>query len=270
MSLATLSLYAWPVMAVIMCALWAAQRRSHNAGVVDVAWAFGTGVVGVWFALGADGGADARQWLVAALAAFWGGRLGLHILRRVGSESEDGRYRYLREHLGDRVQPFMFGFFQVQALWTLLFALPMWAAATAPGAALAWHDVAGLAVFIGAMAGEAVADAQLARFRSDPANKGKVCDAGMWAWSRHPNYFFEWLHWFAYVLIGIGSPHWWVTVAAVPVMNLFLPRVTGSPWTEQQSLRSRGDAYRRYQQAVPAFFPRPPRTQRAVPAGETD
>ena len=209
MSLATLSLYAWPVMAVIMCALWAAQRRSHNAGVVDVAWAFGTGVVGVWFALGADGGADARQWLVAALAAFWGGRLGLHILRRVGSESEDGRYRYLREHLGDRVQPFMFGFFQVQALWTLLFALPMWAAATAPGPALAWHDLAGVAVFAGAMAGEAVADAQLARFRSDPANKGKVCDAGMWAWSRHPNYFFEWLHWFAYVLIGIGSPHWW-------------------------------------------------------------
>jgi steroid 5-alpha reductase family enzyme len=265
MSLANLALYAWPVMALLMAALWLAQRRSHNAGTVDVAWAFGTGVVGVWFALGADGGADERQWLVAALAAVWGVRLGVHILRRVGAETEDGRYRHLREQLGERVQPFLFGFFQVQALWTLLFALPMWAAASAPGPALA-----GLVVFALAMGGEAVADAQLARFRAQPRNRGRVCDTGLWAWSRHPNYFCEWLHWFAYVLIGLGSPYWWVTAVGVVVMYVFLTRVTGIPWTEQQSLRSRGDAYRRYQRDVPAFFPRPPRSERLQPASDID
>ena len=259
MSLGTLALVAWAVMAVLMAALWLIQYRTHNAGTVDVAWAFGTGVVGIWFALGAAGGQGERQWLVALLVAAWGARLGWHLLRRVASETEDGRYRYLREHLGDRVQPFMFGFFQVQAGWALLFALPMWAAATNPSPALGWHDYAGLAAWLLAIGGETLADRQLARFRENEDNKGKVCRDGMWAWSRHPNYFFEWLHWLAYILIGLGSPHWWVTVAALPVMYVFLVYVTGIPWTEQQSLRSRGEAYEQYQREVPAFFPRPPK-----------
>ncbi len=262
MSLATLALWAWAVLAALMFALWLVQYRTRNAGTVDVVWAFGTGLVGVWFALGAEDGALERRWLVAAMAAAWGVRLGAHLLGRVRAESEDGRYRYLREQLGDRVQPFMLGFFQIQALWALLFALPMWAAASAPGPAFAWNDLAGLAVWLAALSGEAVADRQLARFRADPANRGKVCDSGLWGWSRHPNYFFEWLHWFAYVLIGIGSDHWWITIAGVAVMYLFLTRVTGIPWTEQQSLRRRGSAYRHYQQTTPAFFPRPPRAQR--------
>ena len=81
------------------------------------------------------------------------------------------------------------------------------------------------------------------------------CQVGLWRYSRHPNYFFEWLHWWAYVLIGIGSPWWWVTVAGVVVMYVFLTRVTGIPYTEQQALRSRGDAYRRYQETTNVFFP---------------
>jgi steroid 5-alpha reductase family enzyme len=266
-SLAHLALWGWAALALLMLALWAVQCRTRNAGPVDVAWAFGTGMVTVWFALGADGGTGARQWLVAALAAGWASRLGAHLWRRVGSESEDGRYRYLREKLGARVHPFMFVFFQVQALWALLFALPMWAAATAPGTGLAWNDWAGLAVWIASMCGESLADRQLARFRADPANRGRVCTVGLWGWSRHPNYFFEWLHWFAYVLIGIGSPHWWVTLAGVAAMYAFLTRVTGIPWTEQQALRSRGEAYRRYQETTSAFFPWPPGEPRAQAAG---
>jgi steroid 5-alpha reductase family enzyme len=267
MSLSVLALSAWLAMALMMLMLWVAQYRSHNAGTVDVAWAFCTGVIGVWFALGAlsgtNSGASARQWLLAMLIGLWGIRLGVHLLRRVGSESEDGRYRFLRERLGERIQPFMFGFFQVQALWALIFALPIWAAAMAPGASLAWHDLIGIAIWILALGGEAVADVQLARFRAQEGNRGRVCDSGLWAWSRHPNYFFEWLHWFAYVLIGIGSPYWWVTLAGVVVMYLFLTRLTGIPWTEDQSLRSCGDAYRRYQQSTPAFFPRPPKDGRS-------
>ncbi|MGK0171615.1 MAG: steroid 5-alpha reductase family enzyme [Gammaproteobacteria bacterium] len=246
-------------MALIMLALWCVQYRTRNAGTVDVAWAFGTGVVGVWFALGAEGVVGERQWLVAAMVAMWGARLGVHLLRRVGSEREDGRYRYMRDNLGDRVQPVMFGFFQIQALWSVLFALPIWAAAAAPSTdGLAWHDWAGLAVWIAALGGEAVADRQLARFRAQVSNQGQVCNVGLWAWSRHPNYFFEWLHWFAYALIAWGSTYWWVTLTGVVLMYFFLTRVTGIPWTEQQALRSRGDAYRHYQQTTPAFFPSRP------------
>ena len=118
-------------------------------------------------------------------------------------------------------------------------------------------DAAGLAVFAVSMVGESIADRQLARFRADAANRGQVCEAGLWRYSRHPNYFFEWLHWWAYVLFGYGSPSWWVTLAGVVLMYLFLTRVTGIPHTERQALASRGDAYRRYQQQTSAFFPLP-------------
>jgi steroid 5-alpha reductase family enzyme len=80
----------------------------------------------------------------------------------------------------------------------------------------------------------------------------------LWAWSRHPNYFFEWLHWFAYLFLAIGSPQFWLSLIGPVVMLAFLYRVSGIPWTEAQALRSRGDDYRRYQNEVSAFFPLPP------------
>ncbi len=251
----------WVGVAAIMLILWFVQWRTKNAGIVDVAWAFGTGVLGIWVVLASAQADPQRKLLIAAMAAVWSVRLGMHLASRVFSENEDGRYRYLREHLGQRVQPFMFFFFQVQALWAVMFALPMWAAAQSTATGLAWTDFAGAAIFVGAMVGESVADAQLSRFRRDPSNRGKVCRTGLWRYSRHPNYFFEWLHWWAYVFIGIQSPHWWVPVAGLAVVYLFLTRITGIPFTEQQSLRSRGDAYRRYQETTNAFFPWPPATK---------
>ena len=140
MTLLELSLWSWPIMAALMLALWGLQVRSRNAGTVDVAWAFGTGLVGIGFALGAAGGLDQRQWLLAVLIALWGGRLGWYLFVRVRAESEDGRYRHLREHLGGKVQPAMFVFFQVQALWALLFALPIWAAAATSSQGLDWTN----------------------------------------------------------------------------------------------------------------------------------
>jgi steroid 5-alpha reductase family enzyme len=259
MSLPELLLGAWLIMAAVMLVLWFIQTRTLNAGTVDVAWAFGSGAVGVWFALGGMGGSDARQWLVAAMAAFWGMRLGVFLFKRVMSETEDGRYRYLREYLGEKAQPFYFAFFQVQATWTLLFALPMWAAAVTPGAALAWTDFLGLAIYATAMLGERAADNQLAAFRAEPVNKGKVCDVGLWRYSRHPNYFFEWLHWFAYAAIAATSPYWWVALIGPVVVYVFVVYITGVPYTEQQSTRTRGDAYREYQRTTSMFFPWPPK-----------
>ena len=107
--------------------------------------------------------------------------------------------------------------------------------------------------------GEAVADHQLAKFRQDPANRGQTCRVGLWAWSRHPNYFFEWMHWFAYLVLALGSARWWLALSGPVLMLLFLYRVSGIPWTEAQSLRSRGEDYRRYQREVSAFGPLPPK-----------
>lgn len=261
MSILSLMGWGWVGAALLMTLLWIVQWRRRNAGIVDVAWAFATGVLGVAFALGSEAGDPARKVLIAAMVGIWGIRLGVFLARRVGGESEDGRYRSLRETLGDRIQPFMFGFFQIQALWAVMFALPMWAAAQSPLEGLRWHDWFGLAIWAAALLGESVADAQLAQFRRNEQNRGKVCQQGLWRYSRHPNYFFEWVHWWAYVFIGIGSAWWWVTWVGVVVMLVFLTKVTGIPYTEKQALRSRGDAYRRYQATTSSFFPLPPKQE---------
>lgn len=244
---------------LVMTLLWWLQRATRNAGWVDVAWSASIGALAVTHALAGSGAAWPRL-LTALLGAAWSFRLAYYLARRVAGEAaEDGRYRALREHWGDRADAGMFWFFQAQALVALLFSLPFWATAQNPvGGWNAWW-IGGIAVWLVAVAGEGLADRQLQAFRSDPANRGRTCRRGLWAWSRHPNYFFEWLHWFAYVLIAVGSPYWWLTLAGPVFMFVFLYRFTGIPYTERQALKSRGDDYRRYQQEVSAFLPLPPR-----------
>lgn len=249
---------AWLTMAVLMSVLWYVQYRRHNGGIVDIAWSFGTGLSGVYFCL-TSGGEPTRRFIVAILAGLWGIRLGSALAVRVFKEEEDGRYQMLREKWGERVQPMMFGFFQLQALWAVLFALPMLSAAE-NRSSIGWLDYAGILVWIIAIGGESAADRQLAKFKDNPGNKGKVCRSGLWAWSRHPNYFFEWIHWFAYLLISIGGPLVWLAALGPIVMLIFLTKVTGIPLTEKQSLRSRGDAYRDYQKTVSPFIPLPPQS----------
>ena len=121
------------------------------------------------------------------------------------------------------------------------------------------QDYLGALILLTGIAGEALADAQLKAFRTDPANKGKVCDVGLWAWSRHPNYFFEWFGWLAYPVIAISAGYGWGWFALLgPVfMYWILVHVTGIPPLEEQMLRSRGDAYRAYQSRTRKFFPLP-------------
>ncbi len=128
-------------------------------------------------------------------------------------------------------------------------------AALNPEPTLAPLEYAGTALWMVALAGEAVADAQLAAFKRDPASKGQVCQRGLWTYSRHPNYFFEWLIWVAWALFGMASPYGWISILCPLLMFYFLFRVTGIPATEAQSLRSKGEAYRRYQQTTSAFVP---------------
>ncbi len=260
MSIPFLLLIGWAALAVIMAILWAVQRARHNAGIVDIAWSFGTGLLAVWFAWGVDGYGP-RKTLVAAIAGLWGVRLGFYLLKRVASEPEDRRYQALRAQWGPRTQLYLFLFFQVQALWAVMFAVPMLVAAANPAPALSWMDGAGLAVWLLAVFGESIADRQLARFRRDSKRRGEVCRDGLWRYSRHPNYFFEWVHWWAYVLIGITGPFGWISLAGPLIMYVFLTRITGIPPTEARAVESRGDAYRRYQETTSAFFSWPPKKE---------
>lgn len=257
MNISELLLYAWAIAAVIMAILWAIQLCTQNAGIVDVAWAFMTPLVGVGLILFDTVEDNARQYIIVALSVLWGFRLGSFLYGRVMHEVEDGRYRHMRNSSGKHAALVMFIFFQVQATWTLLFAMPFWAAAQNTGPGITALDLLGILIWTVSIAGELISDHQLARFRKDPANKGKVCRVGLWNYSRHPNYFFEWLHWFAYVLLGVGTAYWWLTWLGLVVMYVFITRITGVPYTEQQSLRSRGQAYVAYQQTTNMFFPFP-------------
>ena len=264
-------LIAWGVMALMMLSLWFVQRRTRNAGIVDVAWSFGTGVTAVWFALVASGTPE-RRLLIAALALIWSVRLGVHLARRVASEREDARYRQFREEWGDKLQSRLFWFFQLQATWAVIFALPMLIAARSTRPGLDWLDGLGLLIAVTAFTGETIADRQLAAFRRQEENKGKVCRRGLWRYSRHPNYFFEWVHWFAYIPIAAAGPWWGLTLAGPVVMFVFLVWITGVPPNEAHMIRSRGDAYRRYQETTSVLIPWFPRRDghRKPPGAEAD
>lgn len=236
---------------------WIYQRRGGPVGLVDVLWTAGVGGLGI-AAAGLGSGAPSRRWVLGLMLGAWSLRLALHLLQRLTHEGEDGRYRDWKAQLGARAPWVFLGYFQAQAVLATLLALAFWPVAQNP-APLAWTDAMALALFVVAAWGEAQADRQLAAFRAQPANRGQVCQVGWWRYSRHPNYFFETLHWFAYPLLAWGAPGaGWVWIA--PIAMLLLVRfVTGVPPTELRSLRSRGEAYRRYQQSTNALIPGPTR-----------
>src|SRR5690606_9443803 len=154
------------------------QRRTHNAGIVDVVWATCVGALGLWLCWAADGLPE-RRLLVAAVIGVWSARLTAYLFTRVAGMEEDGRYRELKQKWGEATQRNLFWFFQLQAAWSVLFALPLLPAASS-SAPLGLLDAVGVAVAVVALGGEALADRQLHAFRSDPAQRGRVCRRGLW------------------------------------------------------------------------------------------
>ncbi|HET8880937.1 MAG TPA: DUF1295 domain-containing protein [Solimonas sp.] len=241
------------------CGAWCLQRRSGNAGIVDAIWAWTLGAIAVLFAL-LGGAPPALRLLLALMGGLWGLRLGAHLWRRNAGAPEDWRYAQLRARWGDAAQVKMFAFFQFQNLFTLTLAasafMPVaWRIAMPSPAAI----VAAIAIWLVALTGEAVADAQMAAFRADPQRRGGVCDTGLWRWSRHPNYFFECLHWCAYVPLALGAPCGWATFAAPLVMATLLLRFSGVPLLEAELMR-RKPGYRDYVRRTSVLIPWPPRS----------
>jgi steroid 5-alpha reductase family enzyme len=254
-AVATLIL-VWLLSALMMTLGWQWQRRRSNAGIVDVLWASGLAVSALLCAALGPGAAAPRV-LLGACGGLWGLRLARYLWRRVRGEAEDGRYQALRARW-HQDQRKWFGMFQFQAALIALFSVPFVIVAANPVTHPAWL-IAGVAIWCLSVAGEARADAQLARFRADPANRGRTCRAGLWRYSRHPNYFFEWLHWFSYAAFAVGAPHGAAALSGPLVMFLFLRYVSGIPFTEAQALRTRGADYRDYQARTSMLFPWPPR-----------
>jgi steroid 5-alpha reductase family enzyme len=246
-----------------MIGAWLIAILTGRSGWIDAIWSFATGAFGAAAAMIplANSQISMRQVLVAILALFWSLRLGLHISIRTARGGDDPRYKQLREEWGGSFKRRLFCFLQIQALAAFALALSIMLAAHNPAPGLGIADWTGFAVLIVAIVGETIADRQLSAFRSNPANKGKVCDVGLWGISRHPNYFFEWLGWLAYAIVAIdlaGAYPWgWLAIAGPLLMYWLLVHASGIPPLEAHMLRSRGKAFRDYQRRVNPFWPGP-------------
>ena len=242
------------IVVVMMFVLWLIHLRIGNASIVDPGWAFGLPVLAVTYAwLGT--GYLWRRWVFAGMAVIWGTRLGFHLLARILGDPEEGRYQELRRQWKTKLPLKFLIFFEFQALLDVFLSVPFLLAAVNPAQSLSLAEYAGCVLWLVAVIGEAVADGQLAAFKRSPASRGQVCQQGLWRYSRHPNYFFEWLIWVAWAVFALASPHGWITLSCPLLMFYFLFRVTGVPATEAQALRSKGEAYRRYQQTTSVFIP---------------
>ena len=241
---------------LMMVVVWIIAVRIRNAGIVDIAWALGFAPLALLYRVFGDG-EPFRQNLITLMVVVWSIRLGLHLWKRVMGHhpEEDGRYRELRKAVAGHENFFFFWFFQAQALLLAFLSIPALLSNFDSRVQSGFSDYLGFGIWVLAIGGEWISDHQLQVFKSNPLNRGKVCSVGLWRFSRHPNYFFEWLIWVAFFLFAFPAGWGWVTIFCPALMLFFLLRVTGIPYTEEQSLRSRGEAYRDYQRTTSPFVP---------------
>jgi steroid 5-alpha reductase family enzyme len=254
-------------LSAVMSAAWLAWVRTKNSGWIDVCWTFGVGLTGCVASLPAVATLHPlRPLLVIAAAALWSLRLGGHIARRTAKIDDDPRYAALIDRWGRAAPRRMFSLLQKQALVSVPLVAGIALAAFNPMPEFRLQDWAAIVILATAIAGEAIADRQLWSFRQNPVNRGEVCTIGLWGWSRHPNYFFEWLGWCAYPLLAIdGSdsyPLGFFALLAPICMYWLLVHISGIPPLEARMLAQRAEKFRAYQASTSAFFPIPRRRTR--------
>ena len=254
MSMFSLFLTGLTIAALYFFVTWLVSVKIKNYGLLDAAWSYGVAILAPLYAWMGPGDST-RKWAATAIGVAWSLRLGTHILTRVISHHpvEDARYQTLRARWPGAGMFLLF--FELQAVLVVIFSLPFLLMAFNTTPALKAVEVIGLAIALAALGGEALADAQMKRFKADPAHKGGVCQDGLWRYSRHPNYFFEFMIWVGFFIAALGSPWGWTMIICPLLMLQFLLKVTGIPLTEEHAVRSKGDTYREYQRTTSAFIP---------------
>jgi steroid 5-alpha reductase family enzyme len=242
-----------------MLLLWLVSIPLKDASIVDIFWGPGFAVA-AWVSFALAGGAPARKWLVALLTTIWALRLGLYLFWRKRGHGEDPRYTALINHLGPekRHRTTLTRVFLLQGVIMWVVALPVVAAPVWREPALGPFAYTGAALWLVGFLFESVGDWQMARFKADPANKGKVMDRGLWRWTRHPNYFGDACVWFGLWLIACDHPLGWALVISPLLMTYFLVKVTGKALLERRLKRANPE-YAAYIARTSGFFPLPPR-----------
>ncbi|MFN0296874.1 DUF1295 domain-containing protein [Acinetobacter albensis] len=248
---------------VIMALCWLIVTYNQRAGLVDVAWSFCIALNVMIAAFWLDTAPISVRIFIGCASSIWFLRLTWHLLRRYWHESEeDRRYANMRRAMGQFKHLGFLAFFMFQAGLAILFSYPMLSLLSTT--VIQWSEwthwalIAAAIMMLLAFIGESTADQQLYRFKQKPEHHGKTMDQGLWKYSRHPNYFFEWLHWFAYPILGLAAGQYLLWIYPL-LMWAFLYYITGIPFSEQQALRHRGQNYRDYQQRTSMFIPWQPK-----------
>jgi len=246
---------------VLMAAVMTLATLIANQSIIDIVWGPGFVVVaGVsyWLSSGSSGD-DARRLAVLGLSAAWGLRLALYLARRNLGHGEDPRYTALLRHRQGNLVVFLVRkIYGLQGVLMWLVSIPV-QVAMYEASALGTIGALGMLVWLVGFAFESIGDFQLARFKADPANQGKVMDRGLWAWTRHPNYFGDACVWVGLWLLALGHPIGLLTVFSPVLMTVLLLRFSGKALLERRMLRSKGEAYAAYLERTSGFFPLPPR-----------
>lgn len=263
---------AWPsllLLGLLVCAtgmlvVWRVASRMDNYGIVDIAWSASFALLVAAYAA-VSHPLPARALFVVFMVVTWSLRLAGYLYVRIMSHHpvEDARYQDLRRSWGAALERRMFWFFQAQGVAAAFFSLPFALALANPAPVIGPLEWAGAGLWAIGLLGESTADRQLARFKAEPKNKGRVCDVGLWRYSRHPNYFFEWVVWIGYALVAWPAPYGFLALACPAAMLYLLLSVTGIPATEAAAVARRGEAYREYQRTTSAFVPWFPRATRS-------
>lgn len=236
---------------IIQFTAWVIQKKTNNADVVDIAWTLGIVlcvVVYLWFVPSAI----PNLIMVVFFPLIWYLRLLIHLMFRYDVRHEDSRYQNLRGHWAENTQLKFLLFFMFQAILSVLFSLTAYWVLVSAEVGL-WQALLASLWGLVALVGVSISDYQLLKFKQNH-NSSQVCDVGLWQYSRHPNYFFEWLHWFVYPILLWQSNYFWYSVVVVMLMLLFLLKLTGIPFSEQQALKKRGAAYQAYMDKTSPFI----------------
>jgi steroid 5-alpha reductase family enzyme len=260
-----LSLMAWGGLAlfILFTIAWLIQLRTKNAAIVDTIWSLAFPLLAaVYFAM--TDGYSYRKWLLLIMVAVWGFRLAGYLFFRTIGKPEDVRYTTLRKEWGSNQNVLMLRFYYFQAIIALALSFPFALIMLNNIPELLFFEIAGAVVWLLAVTGESLADYQLKKFKEDPLNKGKICNQGLWYYSRHPNYFFEWLVWVSFFITALASDWGVLTIICPIVMYYVLTKITGIVYTEREMVKSRGQAFLDYQKSTSAFFPMPKRVPDSV------
>jgi steroid 5-alpha reductase family enzyme len=243
---------------VLMVSMWVLSVKVRDASIVDIIWGFGFVMV-AWVARAVADGNRSRQNLLVFCATLWGLRLAGYLFWRNHGKGEDYRYRAMRKKFGARFPIVsLYSVFGLQGLLMFVVSLPL-QLGQMPKRPLGATAFVGVALWVVGLLFETVGDAQLARFKSDPSSAGQVMDKGLWAWTRHPNYFGDCCVWVGLTLIAVdaGGVAWAGIVGGI-AMTILLVRVSGVPMLEK-TIGRRRPGYAEYVARTSGFIPRPPR-----------